>query len=302
MVLNRPYHWAINVRQVFLMVGLLVAALLLAAALRPAPAVSSAGWDVLAASGEVEWRGPDVRIGGWQAVRTADSIPDGSELRTGNDGSAIVAKGLDRIELSPNTEMVVAARASSSGQMEIDQTSGSAVYTVEKRPSGTFSVNTPYVVAVVKGTKFSVDIDAVETSVSVTEGRVGVSDRRSGDSQDVTPGQTARASVQSAGLGVGPTPAASKANTEAAPKTGSNPNPSARANETASTRGNSENTPGRNKQAGKPSAPSGGSSSNGNGNAGSDQNDGGGSNAGGNGKSNAGGNGKGKGKGKGREE
>ena len=170
--------------------------------LGPSRAVSNADWSVLAASGDAQWRGAEVKIGGWQDLEANGRVPDGAQIRTGNDGTAVVARGLDRIEVRPGTALVVAARHSSNQALEIDQTSGSATYTVEKRPAGTFSVHTPYVVAVVKGTKFDVDITGEDTSVSVKEGRVGVSDTRSGESVDVTPGQRARASSKAAGLGV----------------------------------------------------------------------------------------------------
>jgi hypothetical protein len=164
-------------------------------------AASNADWLVLAVAGEAEWRDVPGQ-GDWQALQAKGHVPDGAEIRTGSDGNAVVAQGLDRVEIRSGTALVVAARASGRDRMEIDQTSGSATYTVEKRPAGTFSVHTPYVVAVVKGTKFDVDISSEETSVSVREGRVGVSDRRGGDSVDVTPGQRATTSSKAAGVGV----------------------------------------------------------------------------------------------------
>jgi hypothetical protein len=131
----------------------------------PVRAVSETAWSVLAVSGDASWRPAAVRVGGWQELQANARIPDGAEIRTGGNGSAVVAKSLDRIEIRANTSVVVAASVSSNAT-QMYQSSGSATYTVEKRPAGTFSVRTPYVLAVVKGTKFDVDITNRETSVS----------------------------------------------------------------------------------------------------------------------------------------
>lgn len=271
-------------------------------------AVSNADWQVLAVSGEVEWRGPGTTIGGWQDVEANGHLPDGAEIRTGGNGNAVVAKGLDRIEIRPATELVVAARQSPKGALEIDQTSGSATYTVEKRPAGTFSVHTPYVVAVVKGTKFDVDITNKETSVSVSEGRVGVSDRRNGDSVDVTPGQRATSSRKATGVNVEAAAKSSKAPGTPSPNASpnaqgkANANPNANANST--TRGNSATAPGQSKGSnasaegrGNSSGNSGGDSGGGNGGGGGSGGGSGGGNGGGGGSGGGGSGGGGNGKG-----
>lgn len=258
-------------------------------------AVSNADWQVLAVSGDVEWRGAGTTIGGWQDLEANGHVPDGAEIRTGGNGNAVVAKGLDRIEIRPGTELVVAARMSPQGALEIDQTSGSATYTVEKRPAGTFSVHTPYVVAVVKGTKFDVDITNNETSVSVKEGRVGVSDRRSGDSVDVTPGQRATSSRKGPGVDV-ETAAKSSSKAPGTPNSNASPNAQSKAkadtngkaqaqskananpnaNVNSTTRGNSATAPGQTKGNSASASGRGNSGSNGNGGG-----NGGGSDAGG---------------------
>ncbi|WP_299620938.1 FecR domain-containing protein [Pelagibius sp.] len=201
--------WASLRRQIVILTGVLLFAFAVAALIRPEPAVSGSDWTVLATQGEAKWR-EDAGQGTWRHLTRNARLPDGSEIRTGSDGRAVVAKGLDRIEIRAESTLVVAARVTARGATEVDQSRGSATYTIEKRPAGTFSVRTPYVVAVVKGTQFSVDIGEEETNVSVDEGRVSVSDQRSRDSVDVTPGQTARASRNAAGIDVGETPAGAK--------------------------------------------------------------------------------------------
>ena len=202
--------WASLRRQIVILAGVLLFAFAVAALVRPEQAVSGSDWTVLATQGEVKWR-ETAGQGNWRHLMRNARLPDGAEIRSGSDGGAVVAKGLDRIEIRADSILVVAARVTARGATEVEQSRGSATYTIEKRPAGTFSVRTPYVVAVVKGTQFSVDIGEEETNVSVDEGRVSVSDQRSRDSVDVTRGQTARASRSAAGIDVEKTPADKKA-------------------------------------------------------------------------------------------
>ncbi|MGC8030557.1 FecR domain-containing protein, partial [Salmonella enterica] len=56
-----------------------------------------------------------------------------------------------------------------------------------------FEVETPYLAAVVKGTHFSVTVDAGSTKVGVLRGQVEVSDFKTGQIAQVMPGQVATA-------------------------------------------------------------------------------------------------------------
>jgi hypothetical protein len=254
MLLANGFLRSTTPRRLAVLPGLILAVLAAVILFGPTRAASNADWQVLAVAGHAEWRqGTDG--GAWQGLQVNGHLPDGAEIRTGSDGNAVVAKGLDRIEIRPGTSLVVAARQSSKGALEIDQASGSATYTVEKRPAGTFSVHTPYVVAVVKGTKFDVDVGTEATSVSVSEGRVGVSDRRGGDSVDVNPGQRATTSRGAVGVDVeakaaSSAPPAAAPNPNVAPAANADPranvdaNPGANANSDAATRGASASSPG----------------------------------------------------------
>ncbi len=106
-------------RQVIVTTGVIIVAVVAAVILRPHVASSSAEWSVLAASGKAEWRAT-AGNGDWAKLTLDSRVPDGAELRTGGTGTAVVAKGLDRIELRANTSLVVAARQSTFGKMEID--------------------------------------------------------------------------------------------------------------------------------------------------------------------------------------
>jgi hypothetical protein len=71
------------------------------------------------------------------------------------------------------------------------QQAGSILLEVEKRNVKHFEVETPYLAAVVKGTQFSVTVNAQNTTVDVKRGQVEVSDFKSGQIALVLPGQSA---------------------------------------------------------------------------------------------------------------
>jgi FecR protein len=71
------------------------------------------------------------------------------------------------------------------------QQAGSILLEVEKRNVKHFEVETPYLAAVVKGTHFSVTVNAASTSVNVERGQVEVSDFKTGQIAQILPGQTA---------------------------------------------------------------------------------------------------------------
>src|SRR6202007_86839 len=73
------------------------------------------------------------------------------------------------------------------------QQAGSILLESEKGNVKHFEVETPYLAAVVKGTQFSVTVNAASTSVEVRRGQVEVSDFKSGQIAQVMPGQVATA-------------------------------------------------------------------------------------------------------------
>ena len=83
------------------------------------------------------------------------------------------------------------ALSSTSGRTKILHRSGTAIYNVRKKPARHFSVDTPNIVAVVKGTKFEIDESRDSSVVSVYSGIVEVTSRVDGRTVRVEPGQTA---------------------------------------------------------------------------------------------------------------
>src|ERR1700740_1029808 len=68
---------------------------------------------------------------------------------------------------------------------------GSILLEVEKKNVKHFEVETPYLAAVVKGTQFSVTVNAGNTRVDVNRGQVEVADFKWGQIAQVMPGQAA---------------------------------------------------------------------------------------------------------------
>ena len=69
------------------------------------------------------------------------------------------------------------------------QTVGQVEFHVDSRQVKHFTVETPYLAAAVKGTRFVVDVRRGRASVGVSRGRVEVTNLRSGERADVLPGQ-----------------------------------------------------------------------------------------------------------------
>ena len=96
----------------------LMAVLAAVLAFGQARALSDDDWMVLASAGPTDWR-TSAGEGSWQTLESNKRVPDSAQIRTGSTGRAVVARGLDRIEVHPSSTVVVTARNSGNGTMEI---------------------------------------------------------------------------------------------------------------------------------------------------------------------------------------
>ena len=151
----------------------------------------AAEWSVVKLSGEI-WIGSDRAQPASLAV--GDIVEAGASVATGGTGRILLSRGEQRILLSPNSAIELPEDGSAS---RVLQSAGNAMFDVDRRKNPHFSVETPFLAAVVKGTKFTVTVDEAGSEVSVVEGRVEVTQSATGQSVDVTPGQ--RAEVTSTG-------------------------------------------------------------------------------------------------------
>ena len=92
--------------------------------------------------------------GQWMDLSRGLAIGDGASVRTGGDGRVGLARGAETIELEPGTEIFL---HEGEGKLtSVVQKSGVVAVDVERRNVQHFSVQTPFLAAVVKGTKFIV--------------------------------------------------------------------------------------------------------------------------------------------------
>ena len=147
-------------------------------------------WSVSKAAGEV-W----VATNGAQQVslNQQDALKPGDTIRTGRNGRVLLVRGEETILISPNSVVGLPAETREGLSTTIIQQAGSILLEVEKRNVKHFEVETPYLAAVVKGTQFSVTVNAGSTRVGVLRGQVEVSDFKTGQIAQVMPGQAATA-------------------------------------------------------------------------------------------------------------
>jgi hypothetical protein len=130
------------------------------------------------------------------SLRPEEALKPGDTIRTGRNGRVLLVRGEETILVAPNSVIGLPAEKKEGLSTTILQQAGSILLEVEKRNVKHFEVETPYLAAVVKGTQFSVTINAASTSVEVRRGQVEVSDFKSGQIAQVMPGQVATALAQ----------------------------------------------------------------------------------------------------------
>ena len=132
------------------------------------------------------------------SVTSETTIRAGDQIMTGQTGRVLLVRGEESMLISPNTVIAISDKNADGMTTTIMQRAGSILLEVEKRNVKHFEVDTPYLAAVVKGTKFSVSLDDTGSHVEVFRGQVEVSSHKSGDIAQVMPGQTATVSSKGA--------------------------------------------------------------------------------------------------------
>ncbi|WP_319530076.1 FecR family protein [uncultured Cohaesibacter sp.] len=115
----------------------------------------------------------------------------GQSLVTGARTRLLLTRGKERIQVGSNTSMSLpGADDLQSGRTIVYQTRGTLHLQVNKKDVKHFAVQTPYMVAAVKGTQFTVDVSEAGTDVRVHEGVVEVTNRKTANAMNVTAGET----------------------------------------------------------------------------------------------------------------
>ena len=151
-------------------------------------------WTVSRVSGPAKYT-MDGKV--WQDVRPGLKLPNAAWVNTGPRGKVQLRRGNDTIHIGSYT--LISAYKKTAKRTQIRQNFGTVTIDVQKRNYDHMGVETPFMAAVVKGTKFTVSASRTDSGLSVSRGRVEVTDRRSGAKTDVNAGQR---------VSVGPQPTA----------------------------------------------------------------------------------------------
>jgi FecR protein len=131
------------------------------------------------------------------AVHKGDVVLLPVTVYTGPTGSIELRQGRTTLSAAPNSELSIPAPTAAGEAIDrIAQSRGSAFYSVAKREVRKLHVETAYLVAVVKGTQFSVVAQDDSTTVSLFEGLLEV---RATDYSDVVELEAGEIAIRHAG-------------------------------------------------------------------------------------------------------
>jgi hypothetical protein len=170
-----------------------VIAVIVAAATYAAP-LQAAEWQVARSTGEVWVATPSARQ---VSVAAQGVLRPGDKIQTGQTGRVLLVRGSESILIAPNSVVALPEEKGAQATTILHQ-AGSIVLDVAKKNVEHFEVETPFLAAVVKGTRFAVSIDRFGANVRVLDGKVSVADHKTGQFALVSAGQLA--SVRSSGL------------------------------------------------------------------------------------------------------
>lgn len=126
----------------------------------------------------------------WSALQRGDIVSDSSRIRSADGSRVTFTRGAEAIELTGATEIRIFDRQGER-MTTIMQAYGTVTVEAERLQIQHFSVQTPFLAAIVKGTRFTVHSDDAQSSVDVARGLVQVQDYVHGLATDITPGQSA---------------------------------------------------------------------------------------------------------------
>ena len=128
--------------------------------------------------------------GSWQPLRRGDIVSDDSAIKSLDGSRVTFTRGAEAIELSGATEIRIFDQQGQK-MTTVMQAYGTVTVEAERLQIQHFSIQTPYLAAIVKGTRFTVHSDDTQSNVEVERGLVQVQDYMHGVATDITPGQSA---------------------------------------------------------------------------------------------------------------
>ncbi len=173
------------------MINRLLMAACVAALVACSPAFAD-DWVVIKLRGGVEQQ----IEGNWAELKRGDVVSDDRPIRTLADGHVDLQRDQEVVTMGASTQIRIHDQTGARFTT-VEQSSGSVEVDAEIRNVQHFSVETPYLAAVVKGTHFIVTAAPTGGSVTVSRGFVAVVSKASQHSTTVTVGQTASVDPQS---------------------------------------------------------------------------------------------------------
>jgi hypothetical protein len=168
-------------------------------ALLSAPLLSTAAyaddWTAIQLRGSVQ----ELVSGAWKPLHRGDVVPDSRTIRTSANGRVTFTRGKETLELSPNTQIEIYDRGGVLPFTTVKEAFGSVSVEAEVRNVQHFSVETPYLAAVVKGTRFTVSAGKNTGSVTVSRGQVAVENKINDSHVTILVGQSAKVDLKKTG-------------------------------------------------------------------------------------------------------
>jgi hypothetical protein len=129
----------------------------------------------------------------WQSPSSGMTVSLPATVSTGADGSIRIRQAATVISVASNTAIeLLEGTEPGSPLQRVVQNQGSAFYDIAPQESSRLRVETPYLVAVIKGTEFNVTVAAETSTVALFEGRLQVEAPGVGDVVDLHQGQIAK--------------------------------------------------------------------------------------------------------------
>jgi hypothetical protein len=150
--------------------------------------------------------------GAWQPVHRNDAVPDETVIRTMASGHVDFTRGAETVSVGPTTQIQIFDKGGVKPFTTVNEAFGTVTIDAEVENVQHFAVETPYLAAVVKGTKFTVTSGKDGSSVEVLRGHVEVDDKANkthtlisvGQSAAVGDGTTSSSNMSISGKGVLP--------------------------------------------------------------------------------------------------
>lgn len=138
--------------------------------------------------------------GQWSPIKRGDVIPDARVVRTSANGHVQFTRGGETIDLDANTQIQIFDRGGAKPFTTVKQAFGTVAIEAQVENVQHFAVQTPFLAAVVKGTKFVVASGRTGARVKVNRGHVQVEDAHDKSRVTISVGQTATVDTAKTGV------------------------------------------------------------------------------------------------------